>query len=146
VSAHENSQITEAARPLRVVVAKVGLDGHDRGVQVIARGFRDAGMEVIYTGLRRRPEELAQIVLQEDADVIGLSILSGAVVPLSMRVVESLKALELEDVLVVVGGIVGANEAKQLAALGIGGSFGPGSSLKEVIGFVKENARSQPSW
>ena len=95
-----------AGRPLRVVLTKVGLDGHDRGVKVIAQALRDAGMEVIYAGLRRTPEEIADIVLEEDADVLGLSILSGAVVPLTKRVVEALTKRELSDVLLVVGGIV----------------------------------------
>ncbi|MGH2945823.1 MAG: cobalamin B12-binding domain-containing protein [Solirubrobacteraceae bacterium] len=126
---------------LRVVVAKVGLDGHDRGVKVIARGFRDAGMEVVYTGLRRSPEELAQIVLQEDADALGLSILSGAVVPLSRRVVQALRAAELDDVLVIVGGIVTPRDAEQLRALGIDGAFGPGTSLREIVDFTYERAR-----
>jgi methylmalonyl-CoA mutase C-terminal domain/subunit len=127
-----------ASRRLRVVVAKVGLDGHDRGVQVIARALRDAGMEVVYTGLRRSPEELAEIVLQEDADAIGLSILSGAVVPLSRRVVAALHATGLDDVLVVVGGIVGEHEAAQLKELGIDGAFGPGSSLADIVAFMNE--------
>jgi methylmalonyl-CoA mutase C-terminal domain/subunit len=130
-----------AAARLRVVVAKVGLDGHDRGVKVVARAFRDAGMEVVYTGLRRSPEELAEIVLQEDADAIGLSILSGAVVPLSRRVVEALRAIGLDDVLVVVGGIVGEREVQKLRELGIQGAFGPGTSLAEIVAFMQTNAR-----
>ena len=129
-----------ATRRLRVVVAKVGLDGHDRGVKVIARAFRDAGMEVVYTGLRRSPDELAEIVLQEDADAIGLSILSGAVVPLSRRVVEALQARGLDDVLVVVGGIVGEREVAKLRELGIEGAFGPGTSLAEIVSFMEANA------
>src|SRR6056297_3023663 len=101
-------------RPLRVVITKVGLDGHDRGVKVIAQALRDAGMEVIYAGLRRTPEEIADIVLQEDADVLGLSILSGAVVPLTARVAEALRAREVDDVLIVVGGIVTDDARKEL--------------------------------
>ena len=94
-----NASSGKFARPLRVVMTKVGLDGHDRGVKVIAQALRDAGMEVIYAGLRRTPEEIAEIVLQEDADVLGLSILSGAVVPLTRKVLDALKAREIDDVL-----------------------------------------------
>ena len=130
------------APPIRVVVSKIGLDGHDRGAKVIARGLRDAGMEVIYTGLRRRPEELAEIVLQEDAQVIGLSILSGAVVPLSSAMLDALKARGLDDVLVLVGGIVPPPVREKLRALGIEGAFGPGTSIEEIVNFtVAELAR-----
>jgi methylmalonyl-CoA mutase C-terminal domain/subunit len=122
-------------RPVRVVVAKVGLDGHERGVQVIARAYRDAGMEVIYTGLRRRPEELAEIVVQEDADVIGLSILSGAVTPLTRAVVEALREREARP-LVVVGGIVSKGTRAELAELGVEGVFGPGAPLSEIVEFT----------
>lgn len=126
-------------RPIRVVVTKVGLDGHDRGVKVIAQALRDAGMEVVYAGLRRTPEEIARIVLEEDADVLGLSILSGAVLPLTKRVREALVAQALEDVLLVVGGIVPPEIRKPLANLGVTGVFGPGSSLTEVIGYIRDN-------
>jgi methylmalonyl-CoA mutase C-terminal domain/subunit len=126
-------------RPLRVVITKVGLDGHDRGVKVIAQALRDAGMEVIYAGLRRTPEQIADIVLQEDADVLGLSILSGAVVPLTTRVLAALKEREADDVLLVVGGIVTKEAKAELKALGIEGIFGPGASLTEVIDFVHNN-------
>jgi methylmalonyl-CoA mutase, C-terminal domain len=126
-------------RPLRVVMTKVGLDGHDRGVKVIAQAFRDAGMEVIYAGLRRTPEEIANIVLQEDADVLGLSILSGAVVPLTQRVLGALKEREIDDVLVTVGGIVTAEAREELRVLGISGVFGPGTSIAEIVGFVHDN-------
>jgi methylmalonyl-CoA mutase C-terminal domain/subunit len=119
-----------------VVVSKIGLDGHDRGAKVIARGLRDAGMEVIYTGLRRRPEELAEIVLQEDAQVIGLSILSGAVVPLSSAMLDALRARGLDDVVVLVGGIVPPPVREQLRALGIEGAFGPGTSIEEIVRFT----------
>jgi methylmalonyl-CoA mutase C-terminal domain/subunit len=123
---------------IRVVVSKIGLDGHDRGAKVIARGLRDAGMEVIYTGLRRRPEELAEIVLQEDADVIGLSILSGGVVPLSTAVVNALRERGLDDVVVIVGGIVSPAMAAQLREIGIEGAFGPGTSIDEIAAFTRE--------
>jgi methylmalonyl-CoA mutase, C-terminal domain len=122
---------------IRVVVSKVGLDGHDRGAKVIARGLRDAGMEVIYSGLRRSPEELAEIVLQEDADVLGLSILSGAVVPLSAAVIDALAARGMEHVLVIVGGIIAPPVAAKLNAIGIEGAFGPGTSIEEVAAFTR---------
>ncbi len=123
---------------IRVVVSKIGLDGHDRGAKVIARGLRDAGMEVIYTGLRRGPEELAEIVLQEDADVIGLSILSGGVVPLSTAVVEALRERGLDDVVVIVGGIISPAMAEKLRAVGIEGAFGPGTSIGEIAQFTRD--------
>ena len=131
--------IEKATRPIRVVVTKVGLDGHDRGVKVIAQALRDAGMEVIYAGLRRTPEEIARIVLEEDADVLGLSILSGAVLPLTRRVQEALRAQQLDDVLLVVGGIVPVETRPLLAEMGITGIFGPGSSLTDVITYIRDN-------
>jgi methylmalonyl-CoA mutase C-terminal domain/subunit len=123
---------------IRVVVSKIGLDGHDRGAKVIARGLRDAGMEVIYTGLRRQPDELAEIVLQEDADVLGLSILSGAVVPLSTAMVEALRVRGLDHVVVIVGGIIQPSVAAALREIGIEGTFGPGTSLAQVVSFARE--------
>ena len=129
----------KASRTIRVVVTKVGLDGHDRGVKVIAQALRDAGMEVVYAGLRRTPEEIARIVLEEDADVLGLSILSGAVVPLTRRTHEALKAQGLDDVLLVVGGIVPVESRKELDDLGVKGIFGPGSSLTEIIGYIRDH-------
>jgi methylmalonyl-CoA mutase, C-terminal domain len=129
-------------RIIRVVVAKVGLDGHDRGAKVIARAYRDAGMEVIYTGLRRSPEELASIVLQEDADVLGLSILSGAVVPWCREVVAAINKNGIDDVTIVVGGIVNSPVIRErLLGLGIEGAFGPGSSLDEIISFTRNHVR-----
>jgi methylmalonyl-CoA mutase, C-terminal domain len=122
---------------IRVVVGKVGLDGHDRGAKVIARGFRDAGMEVIYMGLRRSVDEIAQTVLQEDADVLGLSILSGAVVPLTKRVVAAMRERELDDCVILVGGIISPEMADELRRLGVDGAFGPGSSLAEIIRFTR---------
>jgi methylmalonyl-CoA mutase, C-terminal domain len=126
-----------AEPPIRVVVAKIGLDGHDRGAKVVARGLRDAGMEVIYTGLRGRPDELAAIVLQEDAQVIGLSILSGAVVELSSAMVSALRARGLDDVIVMVGGIVPPRIRQQLREIGIEGAFGPGTSIAEIVEFTR---------
>lgn len=134
------AQESPRTRRLRVVLTKVGLDGHDRGVKVIAQALRDAGMEVIYAGLRRTPEEIARIVLDEDADVLGLSILSGAVIPLSRRVREALVAEGLDDVLVVVGGIIPKESVEPLNALGIRGLFGPGTSIAEIVGFIEANA------
>lgn len=129
----------KSGRPIRVVVTKVGLDGHDRGVKVIAQALRDDGMEVIYAGLRRTADEIARIVLEEDADVLGLSILSGAVVPLTKRVKEALLAQGLDDVLLVVGGIVPVELRPALAELGVTGIFGPGSSLTDVIRYIRGN-------
>lgn len=123
---------------IRVVVSKVGLDGHDRGAKVIARAFRDAGMEVVYTGLRRSPQELAEIVLQEDADVLGLSILSGSVLRLTQRVVDALHDRGLDDVVVLVGGIVSAQLATELRSIGVDGAFGPGASLADIVRFTRE--------
>lgn len=121
----------------RVLVAKPGLDGHDRGAKVIARAFRDAGMEVIYTGLRQTPESIAETALQEDVSVVGLSILSGAHMTLVPRVLESLGKLGLEDVVVLVGGVIPGDDAEALVTLGVAGVFGPGTSMQEVVGFVE---------
>lgn len=123
-------------RPLRVVMTKVGLDGHDRGVKIIAQALRDAGMEVIYTGLRRTPDEIADIVLQEDADVLGLSILSGSVVPLTRRVNAALAAREIDDVLVLVGGIVTDDSRQELKEMGVDGVFGPGAPLRDIVDHI----------
>ena len=122
----------------RVLIAKPGLDGHDRGAKVIARAFRDAGMEVIYTGLRQTPESIAETALQEDVAVVGLSILSGAHMTLVPRVLESLMQLGLEGVLVLVGGVIPESDAEHLMTQGVDGVFGPGTSMDEVIGFVQE--------
>jgi len=126
-------------RPIRVVMTKIGLDGHDRGVKVIAQALRDAGMEVIYAGLRRTPEEIARIVLQEDADVLGLSILSGAVVPLTRKMQAALQASGINDVLLMVGGIVTKPAIEELNGMGIHGIFGPGASLTEIVAFIHQN-------
>lgn len=133
-------------RPIRVVLTKVGLDGHDRGVKVIAQALRDAGMEVIYAGLRRTPEDIARIVMEEDADVLGLSILSGAVVPLTRRVYEALKAHQIDDVVLVVGGIVPAPARAELATLGVTGVFTPGTSLQEIVTFIHANVPEERSY
>ena len=130
-------------RKLRVVIAKPGLDGHDRGAKVIARALRDAGMEVIYTGLRQTPEQIVTAALQEDADVIGLSILSGAHNHIAPKLMELLKAKGLDDVLVVIGGIIPDVDIPKLKALGIRGVFLPGTPMQEIIDFINANARTR---
>jgi methylmalonyl-CoA mutase, C-terminal domain len=128
-------------RTIRVVIAKPGLDGHDRGAKVIARALRDAGMEVIYTGLRQTPEMIVSAALQEDADVIGLSILSGAHMHICPKVVELLKAQGLDDVLIVLGGIIPDQDLPKLHALGITGVFVPGTPMQAIVDFIREHAR-----
>ena len=126
-----------AERKIRVVVAKPGLDGHDRGAKIIARALRDAGMEVIYTGLHQTPEQIVETVLQEDADAVGLSILSGAHMTLVPRIVELLKEQEAEDVLVTVGGTIPAQDIPELKELGVAEVFTPGAGTQEIIDFIK---------
>jgi methylmalonyl-CoA mutase C-terminal domain/subunit len=126
---------------IRVLVAKPGLDGHDRGAKVIARALRDAGMEVIYTGLRQTPEMIVEAAIQEDVDVIGMSILSGAHMALFPRVMKLLAENDLDDVLVVAGGIIPDDDVPALKDIGIAGIFGPGTSTEETISFIKENVR-----
>jgi methylmalonyl-CoA mutase C-terminal domain/subunit len=128
-------------RKIRVVIAKPGLDGHDRGAKVIARALRDAGMEVIYTGLRQTPEQIVAAALQEDADAIGLSILSGAHMHICPKVIELLKQKGLDDVLVVIGGIIPDVDIPKLQAIGIRGIFLPGSPMQEIIDFINGNVR-----
>jgi methylmalonyl-CoA mutase, C-terminal domain len=124
-------------RKIRVLVAKPGLDGHDRGAKVVARALRDAGMEVIYTGIRQTPEMIAEAALQEDVDVVGLSILSGAHMALCPRVVELLHGEGLDDVLVVVGGIIPDDDIEPLKQAGVKGVFGPGTSTHDIIEFIR---------
>jgi methylmalonyl-CoA mutase C-terminal domain/subunit len=124
-------------RPLRIVIAKAGLDGHDRGAKVIARALRDAGMEVIYTGLFQTPEQIVQTAIQEDADGIGLSILSGAHMTLFPLVVEQLKAQDAADIVFFGGGTIPAEDAKRLKELGVREIFTPGAPLQEIIDFVQ---------
>ena len=131
------------ARKIRVVIAKPGLDGHDRGAKVIARALRDAGMEVIYTGLRQTPEQIVTAALQEDADVIGLSILSGAHNHICPEVLRLLKEQGLDDVLVVVGGIIPDVDARKLKEMGIAAVFLPGTPMQEVVGFIDSHARTR---
>jgi methylmalonyl-CoA mutase C-terminal domain/subunit len=124
---------------IRVLVAKPGLDGHDRGAKIIARAFRDAGFEVIYTGLRQTPEQVVTAALQEDVDVVGLSVLSGAHMSLCPRIMELMKKERLDDVLVLVGGIIPDRDIPQLKALGISEVFQPGVSTEEIIDYVRRN-------
>ncbi len=126
-------------RKIRVLIAKPGLDGHDRGAKVVARALRDAGMEVIYTGIRQTPEMIAEAALQEDVDVVGLSILSGAHMALCPRVVELLRAQGMDDVVVLVGGIIPDDDVEPLKKLGIKGVFGPGTSTQEIIEFIRSS-------
>jgi methylmalonyl-CoA mutase C-terminal domain/subunit len=128
-------------RKIRVVIAKPGLDGHDRGAKVIARALRDAGMEVIYMGLRQTPEQIVAAALQEDADVIGLSILSGAHMHICPRVLELPEARGLGDVLVVVGGIIPDVDIPKLRQLGVKGIFLPGSPMQQIVEFIQANVR-----
>ena len=125
-------------RPIRVLVAKVGLDGHDRGAKVIATALRDAGMEVIYTGLRQTPEMVVNAALQEDVDVVGLSILSGAHMALAPRIMELLKANGQNDVKVFIGGIVPDEDMPRLREMGITGIYGPGASTDDIVKDVRE--------
>ena len=127
----------ESRRKIRVVVAKPGLDGHDRGAKIIARALRDAGMEVIYTGLHQTPEQIAETVIQEDAHAVGLSILSGAHMTLVPRVVELLKEKGAEDVIVILGGTIPADDIPELKALGIAEVFTPGASTQEIVDFMR---------
>ncbi|MDQ4071499.1 MAG: cobalamin B12-binding domain-containing protein [Actinomycetota bacterium] len=125
-------------RKIRVVVAKPGLDGHDRGAKIIARALRDAGMEVIYTGLHQTPEQIAETVIQEDAHAIGLSILSGAHMTLVPRVAELLRAQGADDVVLTVGGTIPADDIAELKELGVAEVFTPGASTEEIVDFIRE--------
>ena len=128
-------------RRTRVIIAKPGLDGHDRGAKVIARALRDAGMEVIYTGLRQTPEQIAAAALQEDADVVGLSILSGAHMHICPRLMELLREKNLQHVEVLVGGIIPDVDVPKLKAMGISGIFLPGSPMQDIIDFINQRVQ-----
>jgi methylmalonyl-CoA mutase, C-terminal domain len=123
---------------IRVVVAKPGLDGHDRGAKIIARALRDAGMEVIYTGLHQTPEQIVETVIQEDADAVGLSILSGAHMTLVPRIVELLHEQDIDDVLVTVGGTIPADDIPELKRLGVAEVFTPGAQTQDIVTFIRE--------
>ena len=125
-------------RPIRILIAKVGLDGHDRGARVIAAFLRDAGMEVIYTGLRQTPEMVINTALQEDVDAIGISILSGAHMTVFPKIMKLMKEKEMEDVLVTGGGIIPEEDMKKLNALGVGKLFAPGTETKEIVSYITD--------
>lgn len=127
---------------LKIIIAKPGLDGHDRGAKVVARALRDAGYEVVYTGIRQTPEMIAETALQEDADMIGLSILSGAHLELFPRVVEELKKRGMDDVVLFAGGIIPQEDIAQLEKIGFKGVFGPGTSTHDIIDFVKKHEKN----
>jgi methylmalonyl-CoA mutase, C-terminal domain len=132
-----------ADRPIKVLIAKPGLDGHDRGAKVLARGLRDEGFEVIYTGLRQTPEMIVDAALQEDVDVVGLSILSGAHMTLLPRIVKGLRDAGLDDVLVTAGGIIPDDDVPQLRDAGVGEVFGPGTTIGQVAEYIRTNVRRE---
>jgi len=125
-------------RKIRVVIAKPGLDGHDRGAKIIARALRDAGMEVIYTGLHQTPEQIVETAIQEDADAVGVSILSGAHMTLVPRIIEGLRDSGADDVLVVVGGTIPPDDAEELKSKGVAAVFGPGATTGDIVDFLRE--------
>ncbi|GLV57373.1 methylmalonyl-CoA mutase [Dictyobacter sp. S3.2.2.5] len=133
----------QATRHIRVLVAKPGLDGHDRGAKIIARALRDAGMEVIYTGIRQTPEMIVEAAIQEDVDAILLSILSGAHMALFPKIIELLKQNNVDDVLIAAGGILPDEDIPAIKSMGIQGCFGPGTSTEEIIAFVRENIQAE---
>jgi len=141
----ETAETAGAQRPIRVLIAKPGLDGHDRGAKVVARALRDAGMEVVYTGIRQTPEMIAEAALQEDAEAIGLSILSGAHLSVVPRLQSELRARGLDDVVVWVGGIIPAADVEPLHAAGVAAVFGPGSPLAETVNFVRSAVAARRS-
>ena len=130
-------------KKIRVVIAKPGLDGHDRGAKVIARALRDAGMEVIYTGLRQTPEQIVAAALQEDADVIGLSILSGAHMHICPRIMELLGQKGMNDVLMLVGGIIPDVDVPKLREIGVKGIFLPGTPMQDIVDFINQHVRAR---
>jgi methylmalonyl-CoA mutase C-terminal domain/subunit len=136
-----DSQSTESDRTIRCLIAKVGLDGHDRGAHVITRAFRDAGFEVIYSGLHKAPEDIVQAAVQEDVDVLGISILSGAHNTLVPKVIDGLEEYDaMEDTLLIVGGVIPDDDERELKQLGVAEVFGPGTPIEETVEFVRENA------
>jgi methylmalonyl-CoA mutase C-terminal domain/subunit len=134
---------SDTGQKIRVLIAKPGLDGHDRGAKVIARALRDAGMEVIYTGLHQTPEMIAEAALQEDVDAVGLSILSGAHMALFPRIVEEMRKRGLDDVLIYAGGIIPDDDIPAVKEMGVAGVFGPGTPMEDAVRFVRENVKSR---
>ena len=128
-------------RKIRVLIAKPGLDGHERGARVVARALRDAGMEVVYTGIRQTPEMIVEAALQEDVDVLGLSILSGAHMALCPRIMDLLHAQGMDDVVVLVGGIIPTEDVAPLREMGVSGVFGPGTSTADIAEFIRQQVR-----
>ncbi len=137
------ASFSTSAPPIRVLVAKPGLDGHDRGAKVIARALRDAGMEVIYTGLRQTPEQVVNAALQEDVEFIGLSILSGAHTAIIPRVMKLIEQKEMDDVQVILGGIIPDEDIDAMERLGVAAVFQPGTPLESIITFIRENRRDR---
>lgn len=137
----DNEAVGERSAPIRVVVAKPGLDGHDRGAKVVARALRDAGMEVIYTGLHQTPEQIVRTALAEDADVVGLSVLSGAHLTLFATVMDLLAEAEATDIVVFGGGIIPEADRPELARMGVREVFTPGATMAEIVDWVRTNAR-----
>ena len=143
----EPDDIETRVSPIRILIAKPGLDGHDRGAKVLVRALRDAGFEVVYTGLFQTPEMIAAAALQEDVQVIGLSILSGAHMTLFPRIMEELKQRGLDDVLVVAGGTIPKTDIPTIKGLGVAEVFGPGTRLSEIVSFIRQNAPAPtPLW
>ena len=137
--------MSNTEQKIRVLIAKPGLDGHDRGAKVVARALRDAGMEVIYTGLRQTPEMIAEAALQEDVNIVGLSILSGAHMALAPRVLELLKANDQEDVKVFLGGIIPDEDIHKLKEIGVSGVYGPGTSTDDIINNIRQGVSTEAS-
>ena len=137
----DRDTMKNSARRIRILVAKPGLDGHDRGARVIARAFRDAGFEVVYTGLHQTPEQIVAAAVQEDVDLIGLSVLSGAHMTLFKRVLELLNENKLDDVMVIGGGIIPREDVPKLKKLGIKELFLPGTTLDKIVGWVEDNVK-----
>jgi methylmalonyl-CoA mutase C-terminal domain/subunit len=131
--------MTGSGSPPRVVVAKPGLDGHDRGAKVVARALRDAGVEVVYTGLHQTPEQIVETAIQEDADAIGLSVLSGAHLTLFRRVAELLRERDADDIVLFGGGIIPRDDVAELEAMGVAKVFGPGAPMADIVGWVREH-------
>ncbi len=132
-------------RKIRVLIAKPGLDGHDRGAKVVARALRDAGMEVIYTGLRKTPEQVVNAAIQEDVDVIGISLLSGAHMAIVPKIIDHLKKHDALDIVLIVGGIIPPQDIPKLKEMGVDGIFVPGSSLDEIVEFIKKRVKEKRS-